>query len=68
MWPLSGGGCGGGHCPSAHWFGLAEATPAASIETPATAPNAAVAMRMAGAMRRKRVDRTILLVISSPDA
>jgi hypothetical protein len=48
---------------SAHWLGLAEATPAASIETLATAPNAAEAMRMAGTRRCSRVDRGVLLVI-----
>jgi hypothetical protein len=48
---------------SAHLLVLAEATPAASIETPATVPNAAAAMRMAGTTRCSRVDRAILLVI-----
>jgi hypothetical protein len=52
---------------SAHLLGLAEATPAASIETPARAPNAAEAMRMAGTKRCSRFDRPIVLVISSPD-
>jgi hypothetical protein len=43
--------------------GLAEAMPAASIEAPAMAPDAAVAMRIEGTRRRNRDEPAILLVI-----